>query len=304
VAPSSPSAPSRVVLVTGGSSGIGRATAQRLADEGAALVLVSRSPSTLEQTRRECLERGAHDVLTVTADVRLRPEVEAAFAAALGRFGRLDGVVHAAAVIAYGRFSDLPADVFDHVVETDILGTANVARCALAAFERDQAGALVVLGSVLGKMTAPSMSAYAAGKWAVHGMVRTLQVEARSLPGVHVSLVSPGSVNTPIYQLAGSFTGRVGRPPPPVGSAEKAARVVVDALSRPRRDADVGPANIVMVLGFRLVPGLFDLLVGPLMRVLGQGRVQRPADPGNVFEPTPDLEAVHGPWRWWGGRGG
>jgi hypothetical protein len=109
-------------------------------------------------------------------------------------------------------------------------------------------------------------------------------------------------VNTPIYQLAGSYTGRPGRPPPPVGSADRAARKVVDALSRPRRDVDVGPANTLMVLGFRLLPGLFDVLVGPMMQALGQGRMHHPPQPGNVFDATPDLEAVEGPWRWWGGR--
>ena len=295
--------PSRVVLVTGASSGIGRAVAHLLAEEGAGLVLAARSPQTLEQAREECLSRGASDVLCVQADVRERPQVEELFDAAHRRFGRLDGVVHAAAVIGYGRFTDLPAEVFDHVVETDILGTANVARCALAAFEPRGKGSLVVLGSVLSKMTAPTMSAYAAGKWAVHGLVRTLQVENRDRSGIRVSLVSPGSVNTPIYRLAGTYTGHPGKPPPPVGSAEKAARAVVDALTRPRRDVNVGPANVVMVLGFRLLPGLFDALVGPLMGVLGQGREDQPPGPGNVFEPTPDREAVTGPWRWWGGSG-
>lgn len=297
----SPSWP-QVVLVTGATSGIGRAAAHRLAGEGARLVLAARSPATLAQARQECLDRGAADVLAVPTDVRLRPQVEELFDAARRRFGAVEGVVHAAAVVGYGRFTEVPPEVFDRVVEVDVLGTANVARCALLAFEREGRGSLVVLGSVMGKMAAPLMSSYTCGKWAVAGLVRTLQLETRSRRGIDVSLVSPGSVNTPIYELSGSYTGHPGKPPLPVSSAEAAAGVVVDALRRPRRDADVGPANNLLVWGFRLLPGVFDALVGPLMGQLAQGRAAIPPHPGNIVEPTPERERLAGPWRWWGGR--
>jgi short-subunit dehydrogenase len=165
-------------------------------------------------------------------------------------------------------------------------------------------GSLVVIGSVLGKMTAPSMSTYATGKWGVHALVRALQVEHRGT-GLRISLVSPGSVNTPIFRLAGSYTGRSAKPPPPVVQPEEAARRIVSLLDRQRRDLDLGWSNRWMVLGFRTMPGLFDVLVGPLAARLTQGRQVLATGPGNVFEPRPDDETVRGPWRsWWGGRGG
>jgi len=290
-----PGAGSRTVLVTGASSGIGRATAHRLAAQGARLVLAARSEESLERTRQECLARGAEEVLVVATDVGDRDAVADLFARAEDGFGRVDAVVHSAGVVTYGRFEDVPPEVFDRVVATNLVGTANVARAALRAFGAG-GGSLVVLGSVLGKMATPYMSPYASSKWAVQGLVRTLQIEARARRNVHVSLVSPGSVNTPIYDQAGSYTGRPGHPPLPVISADRVARAVVSALDKPGRDIAAGPANLVMVAGFRLLPGLFDLLVGPMMRVLGQGRGSVGPNPGNVLEPQPEKEAVRGRW--------
>lgn len=286
----------RVVVVTGASSGIGRATAHLLATQGASLVLAARSRKTLEQTRQECIARGAAAALVVPTDVGDRAAVAELFEEAVAELGRVDAVVHAAAVLAYGRFEDVPADVFDKTLRTNVTGTANVARGALRVFDEQGGGSLVVLGSVLGKMTAALMSPYATSKWAVHGLVRTLQIEARQTPGVEITLVAPGGVNTPIYSQAGSYTGHAGHPPPPIDPPEKIAEAIVDALDKPRREISLGLANPVMVLGFRAVPAVFDLLVTPLMRLVGQSRQEVEPHPGNVEEPLPDGEAVHGSW--------
>ncbi|MCW2851040.1 MAG: hypothetical protein JWM84_704 [Nocardioides sp.] len=286
----------RVVVITGASSGIGRATAHLLASRGDRLVLAARSTDTLEQARQECVGRGADEVIVVPTDVGDRDAVDALFDTAVSRFGQVDAVVHAASVLAYGRFEDIPPDVFDRILTTNVTGTANVARAALHTFDDSHDAALVVVGSVLSKIAAPYMSPYGTSKWAIQGLVRTLQIEARERPRVGISLVSPGGVDTPIYDQAGSYTGHPGHPPPPVDPPEKVAAAIVAALERPGRDINVGFANPVMVAGFRLLPGVFDVLVGPLMRLAGQGKASIDAHTGNVFEPTPEKEAVHGRW--------
>jgi NAD(P)-dependent dehydrogenase (short-subunit alcohol dehydrogenase family) len=286
----------RTVVVVGASSGIGRATAHQLASRGDRLVLAARSVDALEETRQECVARGASGVLVLPVDVGDREQVTRLFDESVARFDRVDVVVHAAAVLAYGRFEDVPPDVFDKILQTNLVGTANVARSTLKVFDAQQGGSLVVVGSVLAKMVAPYLSSYSTGKWGVQGLVRTLQVEARAKPGVHVSLVSPGGVDTPIYDQAGSYTGHPGHPPPPVVSPERVARAVVSAVDKPGRDISAGPLNSVMVAGFRLVPGVFDLLVGPMMRVLGQGREAVEDNAGNVFDPIPSKESVRGRW--------
>ena len=257
-------APSGAV-VTGASSGIGRATSVLLADKGVPVVLTGRSPDVLEEVARECRERGGW-ASVVELDVRDEQAVERVIGDAASQFGPGLAVVHSAAVVAYGPFEEVPPDVMSSVVATNVLGTIAVARASLAAFRRTGSGHLVVIGSLLGEVSAPYMSAYVLSKWAVHGLVRTLQVETRHRAGVSMSLVSPGGIDTPIYRQAATVLGRHGTPPPPFGTAEDVAERVLKVLVRPRRQTHVGPANAVVVAGFRLFPAVYDALATPLLR--------------------------------------
>jgi NAD(P)-dependent dehydrogenase (short-subunit alcohol dehydrogenase family) len=297
----------RVVIVLGASSGIGRSTAHALARRGDTLVLAARSVEGLAEVERECLAhaaRGGHEpgpgearVLTVPTDVSHRDAVERLFTAAYALYGRVDAVVHAPAVVAYGRFEEIPADVFDQVVAVDLIGTANVAREALQRFRAADGGHLVVVGSLLGKIATPWMSSYVTSKWGVHGLVRTLQAEVRHVPGIEVSLVSPGGVDTPIYAQAASYARREGRPPPPVDRPETVANAIVTVLGHPRRETSVGLANHLYTFGFRFVPGVFDVIVAPMMSRLGMSGTPSPEPhTGNVFAPRPLGEAEHGKW--------
>jgi short-subunit dehydrogenase len=283
-----------VVLVTGASSGIGRVTARTCAARGDSVVLVARSEQALREAEKEC--EGAAGTLVVPTDVSDAAAVDALFAAATERFGRVDVVVHAAAVISYGRFEEVPVEVFDRAIAITFLGTANVSRTALRLFKEQGGGALVLVGSLLGRIATPYMSSYVAAKWAVHGLARVLHIEARETPGITVSMVSPGAVDTPVYQQAGSYTGRAGHPPPPVDPPERVVKAILKAMDQPKRHASVGLANGIAAAGFRLLPGVYDVLVSPLMRLAGLSRREVPPNAGNVLEPNPELEAETGGW--------
>ena len=287
----------RTALVTGASSGIGRASALQLAGAGWDVALVSRSAAVLEEVAVECRALGAR-ALVVPADVTDDASVERAFARAVHDLRHLDAVVHSAAALAYGRFEDVPADIFHAALDTTLHGTVRVARAALYTFHgQSDRGSLVVVGSLLGKIATPWMSSYVTAKWAVHGLVRTLQIEAESTPGISISLVSPGGVDTPVYRQAGTYIGVHGRPPPPVSTPEQVAAAVVGAVDHPRRDRSVGVANPLVVLGFRFLPSVFDRMVTPLMRLGGLSRDAVPATPGNVLHPSPGGEGVRGGWK-------
>ena len=285
----------RVVVVTGGSSGIGLATALAAAGHGDHVVLLARSPESLADAARRCREAGAASALDLPTDVADDDAVQAAIARVLEAYGRVDAVVHSAGLVAYGRFDQVPAETFDRVVHTNLLGSANVARAVLPTMREQDAGTLVLIGSLIGAIAPPYMSSYAVGKWGVRGLARVLLVENRDKKGVHICHVAPGGVDTPIYLQAGSRLGVVGRPPPPVVSPEKVARAVLRLLDHPRPRIQVGPANWPTIWGFHLFPGVFDRIVTPMFEVAALD-VRRPAASvdGNVFAPVPEGNRLHG----------
>jgi NAD(P)-dependent dehydrogenase (short-subunit alcohol dehydrogenase family) len=292
-----PSGTPLTALITGASSGIGRATAVRLARRGARLVLVARGRSALEETAEELRAAGAGAVTVCPADILDEEAITAVVAAAVREFGRLDVVVHAAQVMAYGRIEDVPKEVYEQVVDVSLHGTANVARVVLAVFRKQGAGHLVVVNSLLGSIATPLLGSYVTAKWGQLGLIRVLQQETRDEPGISVSAVQPGGVDTPIYYQAASWAGSTGRPPPPVYSPQRVARAVLSTVDRPRRIVQAGLVNPVITAGFRLLPGVFDLLVEPLLRRLAISGDDIPPTEGNVFESRPAGNATQGRWR-------
>ncbi|MEO6512016.1 MAG: SDR family NAD(P)-dependent oxidoreductase [Nocardioides sp.] len=275
-----------VVVVTGASSGIGRAVALRTAAQGCHVALVGREERSLQAVARACERAGSASATVEPLDVGSDDAVAGLVERMQGRHGRLDAVVHVAGVVAYGRVEDVPVEVFDGVLRTNLLGSANIARHVLPVLRSQGRGHLVLTGSVLGHLAVPGMTAYVVSKWGVRSLARQLQLETRDLPHVHVSYVAPGGVDTPIYETAANYLGFRGRPPAPVTTPEHVARAIGRVLVRPRKRVQVGLANGVMRAGFSLLPGVYDLMVGPLFGVAAVDRTTPVAPgPGNVLEP-------------------
>ncbi len=247
------------VLVTGATSGVGRALTLALARAGVTVGAVARSAEALEALAAATAgEPGT--VLPLPADVA-DPDAVAEAVAVLTSAGPLDAAVHAAGVVDIGRFEDVPPELFDGVLRTTLGGTVVVTRAVLPHLRRS-GGPLVVLGSMLGEVPSPLMSAYVTAKHGVHGLVRSLQAElGRS--GPPVVLVQPSAVRTPIYTKAGTQAGGRGAPVPPVVDPEQVAARVLAALDRPRRTVRVGPLVGPAVALYRLLPGAYEALAAP-----------------------------------------
>jgi short-subunit dehydrogenase len=291
----SPPAHPRAVLVAGASSGIGLATAIAAAGAGDHVTLAARDAGALRRAERQCRAAGAASTRVIPTDVGDDDAVRRCVDEALSVTGRLDVVVDAAGVVSYGRTEAVPAEVFDGVLRTNVSGSVNLARHVVPVLRHQGQGTLVLIGSVIGHIGVPGMSPYVLSKWAVRALARQLQLENRDQPDVHVVYVAPGGVDTPIYRLAANYAGFAGRPPPPVTTPEKVAGRILKTVDRPRKRSQVGVANDVLRFGFSTMPGLFDLLVGPLFSVAAQDRTDPVAPgPGNVLAPAPGGYGLRG----------
>jgi NAD(P)-dependent dehydrogenase (short-subunit alcohol dehydrogenase family) len=279
---------SEVVVVTGASSGIGRETALRYAGRHARLALAARSEETLQQVAEECRAAGAAEVLVHATDIANTAQVQSLFDTAIARFGRVDIVVQCAAITAFGRFEDLPADVFDKVVRTNLFGAANVARCALLHFQPRGTGHLVLIGSLLGVTAVPYQSAYVVSKFALHGLVRLLRQENRHSPGIKVHGVYPGPVDTPVFGTAGNYFGRTPRVPPTAVAPKTIVAAIVRATDRQQSsERQVGWMNRPAIVAYHLIPSIFDALIGPFLRAVAFTSGPSDSTDGNVFGSPP-----------------
>jgi NAD(P)-dependent dehydrogenase (short-subunit alcohol dehydrogenase family) len=283
------------VLVTGASSGIGRATAQLSAEAGDHVVLLARSEGPLEEVAAECDERGAASTLVLPTDVGDDAAVQAAVESVFERHGHIDGVVHSAGVVAYGRAEQVPADVFDSVIRTNLLGSVNLVRHILPSMRTRNAGVFVQIGSVIGHLAVPMMSPYSVSKWGVRALVRQLQIENQDRTGVHFCYLSPGGVDTPIYWQAGVYDGHVGRPPPPVVSPEHIAKHALRLLEHPRKQVQVPITNHVLRFGFSFLPDVYDMLVRPLFPFGAKDLTNDVSTTsGNVLDSSPEGNQLKG----------
>jgi NAD(P)-dependent dehydrogenase (short-subunit alcohol dehydrogenase family)/uncharacterized protein YndB with AHSA1/START domain len=229
------------VLITGGSSGIGLAVAEGLAEEGAEVALLARNELGLAAAKRKLAESGA-EALTITADVTDRESLTAAVNEAAERLGGLDVLVTAAAGLSFGRFVETEPEDFDGTIETVLGGTVDTIRAALPHLERSR-GAVVTIGSIAGHMPLPGMAAYTASKHGIVGFLETVRAELEEGgSSVTLSLVNPGAVDTPLWSNLESSTGLLppSPPSPTLYSAEAIAEAVLSVIRRPRNELTIG----------------------------------------------------------------
>jgi short-subunit dehydrogenase len=283
-----------VVAITGASSGIGRATALQFARRGSSLALCARSPEPLRQVGRECEALGA-SVLWRSLDVADEDAVEAFAAAAVERFGRLDVWVNNAGVIAYGRFVDIPADVFRRVVETNLMGQVHGARAALRRFLDQRAGVLINVSSVWGRVSTPQVSPYNLSKHAVRVFSEALRGELAQAEDIHVTSIAPEATDTPIFDHAANYSRHSLRPVPPVLSPERVAETIVACAESPRREVTYGRAGRALEVLYAIAPPLYRRIAH---RAFVRGTMpaqEAPDSAGNVLAGAGPY-AVEGGW--------
>jgi len=284
-----------VVVITGASSGIGRAAAHLFAAEGSRLVLAARAGGPLNDVVAEC-ERGGTRAAAVPTDVRDEDAVERLAQAAVDRFGRLDVWVNGAGVMAYGHFDEVPTDVFRAVIETNLLGQVHGARAALRRFRDQRSGVLINMSSVWGRVSAPDVSAYVTSKFAVRAFSECLRQELRVEPNIDVATMLPQAVDTPIFDRAANYSGRAARPIPPILDPEKVAEGIVACARSPKPEVTYSRAGRLIELAHAALPSLWQRFLPPAFEAGNYAETAVPKNRGSVLEPQPIPYGVYGGW--------
>jgi NAD(P)-dependent dehydrogenase (short-subunit alcohol dehydrogenase family) len=197
----------KTVVVTGASSGLGRATALELSRRGARVVLAARRVDALEQAAEGCRRLGA-DALPVATDVTDPNAVNRLAERALEWGGSLDAWVNNAGVTSFGSLEETPLEVLRQVLEVNLWGSVHGARAALPIFGRQGHGVLVNIGSILSKVGQPFVPAYVISKFALHGLSEALRTELADQPAIHVCTLLPYAIDTPHFEGGANVTGR------------------------------------------------------------------------------------------------
>ena len=274
------------VLITGASSGVGVAAASAFAREGADLALLSRRREGLEVAARQARRFGGRAVV-VPADVSDRAAVEAAVAEAVRELGGLDFLVSNHAGMLFGNFDEVSPEDFERTIDVTFLGAVNAIRAALPHLEAS-GGAIVVTGSIMGKVPLPTFSSYAAAKHALRGFLGSLRVELRAKRSpVSISIVNPGAIDTPLWHTVSSAR-RVGpRNPPDLYKPEVMARGLVAAALHPRPEVTIGGEARIVELGWGFARPVAEFVLTIVSRYYSSGKRTAPAG-GLLRVPTGD----------------
>jgi NAD(P)-dependent dehydrogenase (short-subunit alcohol dehydrogenase family) len=286
---------SRVVVVTGASAGVGRASVRRFAEEGARLGLLARDHVGLEAARREVEVAGGR-AFPVPTDVADPGAVEEAADAVERELGPIDVWVNDAMTSVFAPFMEMSAAEFKRVTEVTYLGFVNGTRAALGRMLPRNRGVIVQVGSALAYRGIPLQSAYCGAKHAVQGFTESVRCELlHDHSDVRIATVHLPALNTPQFDWVLSRLPRRPQPVPPIYQPEVAARAIVWASHHPRREVWVGGTTVGTILANRIAPGLLDRYLA--RTGYRSQQAEGPADPdraANLWRPVEDDRGAHG----------
>lgn len=285
----------KVAVVTGGSAGIGLATAQALAQDGWAVAIIARDEARLEQAARMLRETGAR-VLAISADVANADAVDAAADRIERELGVIEAWVNNAMSTVIASADKITPKEYARVTATTYLGQVHGTLAALRHMKKRDRGTIVQISSILGFRGVPLQAAYCAAKFAVSGFTDSLRAELiADHSSVALSTIYLPAVNTPQFSWSRNHSGRKQLAPPPVYDPRICAKAVVQAIASPTRELWVGPRSFAMAAGQALAPGLADRVASGFEK----GQMGPPASDriGNLFDPVPGPARIDGPFK-------
>jgi NAD(P)-dependent dehydrogenase (short-subunit alcohol dehydrogenase family) len=288
----------QVVVITGASSGIGLVTAKMAARQGARVVLSARNEHDLSRAVEEIRAHGGRAAYQV-ADVADGPQVQAIADTALREFGQVDTWVNNAAVAVYGRVMDVSVDDMRRQFDVNYWGQVHGSRVAVPLLE-DRGGALINVASALADRAIPLQGNYCAAKHALKAFTDALRMELQEAGApISVTLVKPGSIDTPLFDKAKSYLGVEPQPVPPVYAPEVVAEAIIHCAQHPVRDIITGGMGKMLSVANDF-PRVADRYMEKT--TFDSQRTDKPLGdrPSNLYEPVADDGGERG--RNWSGR--
>jgi NAD(P)-dependent dehydrogenase (short-subunit alcohol dehydrogenase family) len=285
----------QVVVITGGSAGVGRATARRFARSGACVGVLARDPDRLEATRHELQGLGARTVVVPT-DVASAEQLEAAAVQIENELGPIDVWINNAMVSVFSPAIAMAPDEFRRVTDVTYLGVVYGTLTALRRMLPRDEGTIVQVGSALAYRGIPLQSAYCAAKHAVQGFHDSLRSELlHEGTRVRVTMVQLPALNTPQFDWVKSRLPGRAQPVPPVYQPEVAAEAIFHAASGRKREVQVGFPTVKAIVGDKLFPGLLDrYLARSGYEAQQTDEAEDPERPHNLYAPVAGGWAAHG----------
>lgn len=285
----------KVVVVTGATSGVGRATARAFAERGASVGLLARGREGLEGAAKDVGAAGGRS-LTVPTDVADPDQVERAAERVEEELGPIDVWVNNAMTTVFAPFTEIDPTEFRRVTEVTYLGVSNGTHAALRRMLPRNRGSIVQVGSALAYRGIPLQSAYCGAKHAVQGLTESLRTELlHEGSGVSLTMVQLPALNTPQFEVTAARLPSSPQPVPPIYQPEVAARAIVWAAGHRRREVWVGGSTVGTIIANRLAPGILDRYLARTGYESQQ--TDDPVDPDgpvNLWEPVSDDLGAHG----------
>jgi NAD(P)-dependent dehydrogenase (short-subunit alcohol dehydrogenase family) len=286
---------SRVVVITGASAGVGRATARLFGAEGARVALIARGQAGLEGAARDVDALGGRS-LPLSVDVADADAVEHAAETVEQTLGPIDVWINNAMASVFSPVSEMTAQEYRRVTEVTYLGAVHGTLAALRRMRPRDRGTIVQVGSALAYRGIPLQSAYSAAKHAVQGFCDSLRAELLHEDShVHVTMVQLPALNTPQFSWVKSRLPHKARPVPPIFQPEVAAEAIMFAANHKRREMWVGTPTTAALVGNKIVPGLLDRYLAETGYASQQtDEPEVPGRPDNLWSPVPEDRGAHG----------
>ena len=285
----------KTIVITGASSGVGRATAIEFAKEKATLVLAARGEKALFEAAEECKEWGANAVAVVT-DVTDAHAVKELAKTAIELSGKIDVWINNAGVLAAGDFDKTPVEVHTKVIQTNLIGYVHGAHVAVQQFKKQGHGILINNISVGGWVPVPFGVGYSASKYGIRGFSEALRGELAKYKTIHVCDLFPAFLDTPGTQHAGNYTGVYLKPAPPVYDPQKVAKAMVRLALQPKDRTTIGSVATLLRFAHFISPKLTRNFTALFMKTYMNEADAVPPTSGNVFEPVEYGTSIYGGW--------